>query len=205
MKALSFLHSLLISFSGKRLHEKTARLKQTLFEGLSGTVVEIGAGAGENIALLPAGVSRYVAVEPNPFLCETLVHMSKTLPCGAEVVQGVAESMPFENGYADAVICTFVLCSVRDQKEALAEIIRVLKPGGSFVFIEHVAAPQGTFARMVQKLGSPFSRRFCGGCQWHRDTGAAIHNAAFNVVNIMMEPFLQKFSLAPTIAGYCFK
>lgn len=205
MKIRSFLQASLLSLTGETLHEKTARLKRSLFSDLSGTVIEIGAGSGVNIAVLPAKVSRYIGVEPNPFLREALGGITTSPPLAIEAVNAVAEHLPFGDDFADAVISTFVLCSVQDQRATLQEVLRVLKPGGKFIFIEHIAAPHRTLARLLQRVCSPFSRHLCGGCQWHRDTGAIIHDAKFSVTNIAVGFPLRRFSFAPTIAGSCIK
>ena len=204
MKALSFVNAFLLSWSGSCLHERTASLKRALFTDLSGVVIEIGSGSGVNLPLMPHGVCRYIGVEPNPFLREDLRGVTTSPPLAIEAVDGAAEHLPFPDNFADAVISTFVLCSVRDQKAALGEALRVLKPGGKFVFLEHIASPKGSLGRRLQTWLSPLSCCCCGGCHSDRDTGIVIHDAAFTFTQIAMTPPL-RFLSAPIIAGYAIK
>lgn len=206
MNVLSLLQAVFLSFSGENLHQRTANLKRSLFAGLSGTVVEIGAGSGDNPMILPASISRYVGVEPNKFLRGNFSGLEKLFPFEAKIIDGLAESLPFPDEFADAVICTFVLCSVRDQHKAITEVMRVLKPGGKFIFLEHIGAPEHTFARRVQKLCSPLSVCLCGGCRWDRDTGMLIHNAPFHTTRITFSPPFRRFLFSQTlINGQCVK
>lgn len=165
--------------------------KQALLGALRGTVVEIGPGTGVNLQYFAAGV-RWIGVEPNAVLRAELA------AGGADAREGCAESLPVESGSADAVVSTAVLCSVRDLEKALAEARRVLKPGGRFVFVEHVAA-RGGAARMAQRAIRPLWSCCAGGCDPARDTGAAIERV-FPLVE--MERFrLPLGPVAPHIAG----
>ena len=126
--------------------------KHALFQALSpgATVLEIGAGAGPNAAYFPAGL-HWLAVEPNVHFHPYLRAQAEAHGLRLDLRPGTAERLPVEDASVDAVISTLVLCSVSVQAEALAEIRRVLKPGGSFYFIEHVAAPEGTVLRRLQQ------------------------------------------------------
>ena len=117
--------------------------KRALFADLSGDVLEIGAGTGANLAYLPPGV-RWTGVEPNPWSVERAARRAATLGVTASFATTRAEHLPADDGTFAAVICTLVLCSVRDPAAVLAEARRVLRPGGRLVFIEHVAAPTNT-------------------------------------------------------------
>ncbi|WP_153185736.1 class I SAM-dependent methyltransferase, partial [Thermus scotoductus] len=111
--------------------------------GLAGAVWEIGPGTGINLAYVPDGVY-WLGLEPNlhlhPWL-ETALRQGGVL---GEVLLGQAEEIPLPQESVDAVVATLVLCAVEDPRRALAEILRVLKPEGRFVFLEHVAAPRGS-------------------------------------------------------------
>ncbi|MGB3543090.1 class I SAM-dependent methyltransferase, partial [Rubrivirga sp.] len=107
------------------------------------TVLEVGAGAGPNAAHLPPG-TRWIAVEPNVHFHPRLEAAAARQGLDLEAVAATAEALPLEDGAADVVISTLVLCSVDDVARSLAEVRRVLRPGGRFVFIEHVVGPPGS-------------------------------------------------------------
>jgi ubiquinone/menaquinone biosynthesis C-methylase UbiE len=96
-----------------------------------------------------------------------------------EIRRGTAEDLPVPDSSADAVVSTLVLCSVSDVAKALAEILRVLKPGGRLVFIEHVAAPRGTWLRRLQTWVKPAWKRLGDGCHPDRETWVALERAGF--------------------------
>ena len=122
----------------RKRHETEDEHRRKLLEGLSGRVIEVGAGNGLNFSLYPHTVEKVVAVEPEPTLREAAREEAKEAQVEIEVVDGVASELPAEDASYDAVVASLVLCSVRDQAEALAEMRRVLKPGGELRFYEHV-------------------------------------------------------------------
>lgn len=128
---------------------------------LRGTVVELGAGRGANIAALHPSV-RWIAVEPNLDRRIALREAAERRGGGSRVIVGRAESLPLPDECADAVLSTRVLCSVDDPEAALAEVIRVLRPGGVFAFVEHVGAPRRSVLRAAQQVVAPWSRLFDG-------------------------------------------
>ncbi len=150
-----------------------------LLAGLSGTVVEAGAGSGSNFAHYPPAVERVIAVEPDPDL---LALARAAAGERISVSAGVAESLPVGDGEADAVVCSLVLCSVPDQTVALAEARRVLRPGGELRFYEHVIPARG-LGRAVFRAAdrSRLWPLIAGGCHCARDTEAAIRAAGFEV------------------------
>lgn len=156
--------------------------RKALMRDLTGTVLEIGAGAGANVVFVPSGV-RWIGLEPNPYLRDRLRQAAARLR-DAHAVAGTAERIPLADGTVDVVVSTLVLCSVADQDRVLAEVRRVLRPGGRFVFCEHVAAPRGTWSRRGQRLIAPITRRFDAGCDPARETGAAIERAGFERVRM---------------------
>ena len=149
---------------------------------LRGTVVEIGAGRGANVAVLHPSV-RWIAVEPNLDRRRALRAAAERRGGGSRVIVGRAESLPLLDGCADAVLSTRVLCSVDDPEAALAEVIRVLRPGGVFAFVEHVGAPRRSVLRVAQQVVAPWSRLF-DGCDPRRDIEAAIARAGFATVEL---------------------
>ena len=175
--------------------------KHRLLGDLAGTVVEIGAGAGPNARYLAPG-ARWVAVEPNVHMHPYLREQAEEFGLDVQPEVGVAEALPVDDASADAVVSTLVLCSVDDVAQALVEVRRVLKPGGRFVFIEHVAAGRGTFRRSAQRvLRRPWGG-VADGCRPDRDTGAAIEAAGFAAVDVEHFDADLPFNLVkPHIAG----
>ncbi|MEO1477412.1 MAG: class I SAM-dependent methyltransferase [Bacteroidota bacterium] len=175
--------------------------KQSLLGALRGTVVEIGAGAGPNARYLAAG-TRWVAVEPNVHMHPYLREQADEFGLDVRPEVGVAEALPVDDASADAVVSTLVLCSVDDVARALAEVRRVLKPGGRFVFIEHVAAQRGTARRGAQRvLRRPWGW-VADGCRPDRETGPAIEAAGFASVDLERFAADLPFNLVtPHIAG----
>ena len=167
------------------------RRKAQLLGQLHGRVLELGAGRGANFPLLAPDVA-WVGIEPATGLRRRLARK------GHDVLAASAEAIPLSDGSVDAVLSTVVLCSVRDQDRALAETARVLRPGGRFVFFEHVAAPRGTWFRRLQQLGAPFNRAIDYGCHPARETWKALERAPFQELD------LQWYSRGrtPYIGGY---
>jgi ubiquinone/menaquinone biosynthesis C-methylase UbiE len=159
--------------------------RRRLLAGLSGRVVEVGAGDGGNLAHYPAGVTKLVALEPEPYLRAGCERQAAAASVPVEVVDGRAESLPLEDGAADAVVTCLVLCSVGDQRAALSEAYRVLRPGGELRFFEHVAAPPGTRLARVQRFAdATVWPRLMGGCHSSRDTVAAIEATGFTIQQV---------------------
>ncbi|MRX42182.1 class I SAM-dependent methyltransferase [Agromyces kandeliae] len=145
-----------------------------------GRVLEIGAGEGENFGAFDTQVD-WVGLEPDAERRVELAQRARAWQHRGEPLDAVAEHIPLPDASVDAVVGTYVLCSVTDQARALAEVRRVLRPGGTVVFVDHVVAPPGTLKRGIQRAVTPFSRRFCHGCHWDRDTGGALAAAGFEV------------------------
>ncbi|WP_049574746.1 class I SAM-dependent methyltransferase [Nonomuraea sp. SBT364] len=168
----------------KRMSERadpaTAELRGRLLAGLTGRVLEIGAGNGLNFPHYPAGVREVVAVEPDHLLRASAEQAAARAPVPVEVVPGHAGALPDGPGSYDAVVLSLVLCSVPDQAATLAEVRRVLVPGGELRFFEHVRSPRRVRA-VLQDLITPLWRRLGGGCHPNRDTAAAIRAAGLLV------------------------
>ncbi len=145
-----------------------------------GRVIEVGAGPGGNFARYPATVTEVLAVEPEPYLRGKAREAAAAAPVPVRVVEGHADALPAGDGEFDTAVASLVLCSVPDQAAALAEMRRVLKPGGQLLFYEHVVADDPKLAR-VQRRMNPVWTRLAGGCTLHRDTAAAISTAGFEV------------------------
>jgi SAM-dependent methyltransferase len=159
-------------------------IRAPLIARAGGDVLEIGAGDGGNLPHVPAGI-RLTLLDANPYMLRYLRARAArlNLPADRALVAG-AERMPFPAASFDTVISVHVLCSVADQGRALGEIRRVLRPGGAFLFLEHVAAPRHTNVYRWQRVVNPAWQVIGDGCHLTRDTGAAIRAAGFREVVI---------------------
>jgi SAM-dependent methyltransferase len=156
--------------------------RRRLLRDLSGRVVEIGAGNGLNFGYYPATVTDVVAIEPEPTLRAIAQQAAARAPVPVSVRQGTADAVPLEDGEMDAAVASLVLCSVPDQARALAELHRVLRPGGELRFYEHVIArcqPKRAILQLADHSG--LWPAIGGGCHPARDTGAAIEAAGFTI------------------------
>jgi ubiquinone/menaquinone biosynthesis C-methylase UbiE len=178
-----------------------AEHRDEMLAGLAGRVIEVGAGNGLNFAQYPAAVTEVVAVEPEPYLRDKASDAAERAPVAVTVVDGVADALPAEDGSFDAAVASLVLCSVPDQAAALAEIRRVLRPGGELRFYEHVVAGGrlGTAQRRLDDWG--IWPRLSGGCHGARDTAAAIAAAGFTIERCRRFPFAAGPVSVPHIVG----
>jgi ubiquinone/menaquinone biosynthesis C-methylase UbiE len=158
--------------------------RDQLLARLAGRVIEVGAGNGLNFAHYPPEVKRVVAVEPEPRLRAVAETEAAKAAVSVEVVDGVADRLPADDASFDAAVASLVLCSVPDVPAALAEIRRVLRPGGQLRFFEHVRADTPGLARVQRMLDATVWPTFGGGCHSHRDTQAAIEAAGFVIDDI---------------------
>lgn len=163
-----------------------AERKRELLADLRGTVVEIGPGTGANLRYFDRSV-RWIGVEPNPAMRARLEREANRQGRTVELHAGFGERLPLADASADAVVSTLVLCSVRDLPGTLREVRRVLRPGGAFVFLEHVAAPRGTALRLAQGAVAPLWARVNDGCRLDREVEAALGTAGFTLRRV--EPF----------------
>ncbi|MFI9723146.1 class I SAM-dependent methyltransferase [Streptomyces sp. NPDC052396] len=155
--------------------------RRELLAGLSGRVIEIGAGNGLNFAHYPATVSEVVAIEPEPRLRRMAREAAVRAGVPVDVVPGVAEALPVKSEAFDGAVLSLVLCSVRDERRALAELRRVLRPGGELRFFEHVVARGRTPAAVQRALDRSVWPLLFGGCHTARDAVAAIGAAGFTL------------------------
>ena len=144
-----------------------------LLSALSGDVIEIGAGGGATFAHYPEG-ARVTAFEPDPFMLEAA--RQKARP-NIDLRQASGEQIPVGDATFDAAVTSLVLCTVTGVSQTLGEIRRALRPGGSYVFIEHVR-PSGVFGTFTD-ITQPVYGWFAGGCHWNRDTERSLKEAGF--------------------------
>jgi ubiquinone/menaquinone biosynthesis C-methylase UbiE len=160
-----------------------AGLRRRLLSGLSGRVVEVGAGNGMNFPHYPPQVREVVAVEPEDHLRALGERAAAPAPVPVTMVRGHAGALPYDAGSFDAAVVSLVLCSVPDQAVVLAEVRRVLKPGGELRFFEHVRSANPVRG-LLQDLITPLWRLMAGDCRPNRDTAAAIRDAGFVMEDI---------------------
>jgi ubiquinone/menaquinone biosynthesis C-methylase UbiE len=183
------------------------RWRGELLRDLSGTVLEIGAGTGATLAHYPAAVTRLVLCEPDAHMRRRLEARCAALAPGrAQVSPSPAQALAWPSGTFDAVVSSLVLCSVPDPHAALAEIARVLKPGGRLVFLEHVAADNNPPRLKWQKRVEPVWKRLMSNCHLTRRTEAAIAAAGFRIDRIQRESIRKAMPLVrPSIRGVALK
>ena len=157
------------------------QLRHDLLADLEGDVIEIGSGTGSSLPYYERA-TRVVAVEPDASMARRLPAKVAEAKVPIEVISTRAQALPFPDETFDAAVAAFVLCSVEDQGEVLAEARRVLRPGGKLVVLEHVLGEGGT-ARWQNRL-TPLHKRLAGNCHLNRDTRAAVARAGFDVTEV---------------------
>ena len=159
--------------------------RRQLLAGLTGSVLEIGAGNGLNFLHYPPTVTSVVAVEPEPHLRALAEVSASRAAVPITVMDGTAEQLPAGDGEYDAVVATLMLCSVRDPDVALREMHRVLRPAGELRFMEHVLA-ESAGCRRIQHFADATCWPVCfGGCHVSRDVVEAITAAGFSVRDLV--------------------
>jgi ubiquinone/menaquinone biosynthesis C-methylase UbiE len=156
-------------------------LRRQLLAGLQGRMIEVGSGEGRSFEHYPPEVERLVAVEPDPTAREAAAERAEAAEIAIDVVDGVAESLPADDGAFDAAVVMGVLCSVPDPSAALREVRRVLVPGGELRFWEHVRSDNAAFRVLQRSFDALFWTRALGGCETTRDTEAEITAAGFQI------------------------
>ncbi|CAK9085507.1 unnamed protein product [Durusdinium trenchii] len=206
--------------AGMANYERTVRQrKEQIFQkaippGVE-RLVEVGVGAGVNFPYFKnAGVNEVIAVEPNLNFLQSAEAAAKSADIQLQVRQGVMEEMPFPDGSMDVVVGTLLLCSVQDLQRSIAEVKRVLRPGGRYIFTEHVAAKQGDWLRSAQDLLDPLQQAFAAGCHLTRQPLPLIRETFPTVSAESWSLFDDEFAgdgkaalpphflLAPHISGY---
>lgn len=156
--------------------------KHSLFVNIHGNVLEIGPGTGPNLSYYPKDI-HWIGIEPNLYMHPYLQKEAEKVGLNIDIRTGTAEQIDAEDDSIDAVVSTLVLCSVPNLSATLQEIIRILKPSGRFLFIEHVAAPKGTLLRQIQSGIKPIWRVIADGCNPDRETWVALENAGFESIH----------------------
>jgi len=175
-----------------------------LLAGARGRVLELGAGTGANLDAYPDRIDSLVMVEPDPHMARRLRAKLSARPprFPHRLVEAGAERLPFDDQGFETVVATLVLCTIPDPDRALAEVARVLAPGGTLLTIEHVRDPDSARrARWQDRLERPWGW-VAGGCHPNRDTTASLRAAGFDVDGLMAERFPKGGPVvAPMIRG----
>ena len=162
-----------------------AAAKRKLLANARGRVLEIGVGTGLSFTHYPADV-QLVGIDPSRPMLHRAEQRAKGLGRAVTLLQAPAEELPFENGTFDTAVSLVVLCSVDDPARVLAELRRVLRPGGRLLFSEHVRSDDPSLARRQDRYARPWGWFTCG-CNPNRDTLGAIRSAGFEVVELDRE------------------
>jgi ubiquinone/menaquinone biosynthesis C-methylase UbiE len=158
--------------------------RKRLLSGARGDVIEIGCGEGANFEHYRRTVASVLGVEPDADARAVAERSAEAAPVPITVVAGVAEEIPAADAAFDVAVCCWVLCSVADPQATLAELRRVLRPGGELRFFEHVESERRAFALLQRAVDATYWARMLGGCRTARNTEAAIRSAGFRIDEI---------------------
>ena len=178
-----------------------AARREALLADAAGRVVEIGGGTGANLTFYPRSVTGLVIAEPEESMAKRLERKLAGYPIATQVIRAPAERLPLPAASFDCAVATLVLCTVPDPAGALAEIRRLLKPGGRLLFLEHVRAEDPALARWQDLLRVPWSWVGCG-CQCNRRTVESIDAAGFSISDLRRERLPKAAALVrPLVMG----
>ena len=175
--------------------ESVRTLRRENLAGLSGRVLEVGAGCGTNFSYYPTTVSEVVAIEPEPLLVTKARAAAADAPVPVSVISETAEEIGDGEPF-DAIVCSLVLCSVDDQADVLTRLHALLRPGGELRYLEHIASAGGR-GRLQRVADATIWPRLFGNCHTHRDTERAITAAGFAVDTSRREWTLPAWSPLP--------
>jgi ubiquinone/menaquinone biosynthesis C-methylase UbiE len=179
---VSFCHAGIYDLALRQMERSCLHAwRSELLADVHGSVLELGAGTGHNLDCYPTSVQELTLVEPDPHMRHKLEKKlaRHELRRRCTLLGATAESISSRAASFDAVVATLVLCSVDSVPMALAEVRRVLRPGGRLLLIEHIAAPQGSVRRHAQRLFEPIWKRLAGGCHLQRDPRFHLAKAGF--------------------------
>jgi ubiquinone/menaquinone biosynthesis C-methylase UbiE len=159
-----------------------AEVRARLLAGAAGQVLEIGGGTGANLPYYGPAVAQLTITEPQPPMLRRLERKARQQAPAARLLRAPAEDLPFEDGTFDAVVATLVLCGVDDQPRALRELRRVLRPGGQFLFLEHLRSDDPRLARLQDRIN--WLNRLVVCCDCNRPTLNSIQEAGFTIAHL---------------------
>ena len=175
------------------------RLRARVTARLAGQVLEIGFGSGLNIPYYPASLERVQAIDPAAVGRKLAAKRAAACPVRIDYIGTDAQTLPADDASVDSVLSTWTLCTIPDASRALAEIRRVLRPGGALHFIEHGLAPDPAVARLQQRL-TPLQHRAFGGCHLNRRIDQLVAAAGLELTR--MDTYYVK---GPRALGYTFE
>ena len=176
-----------------------AAQREGLLAGARGRVVEIGGGTGANLRFYGDAVTELIATEPEELMAVRLERKLQGYRIPTRVIRAPAEKLPLESEAFDCAVATLVLCTVADPARALAEVRRVLKPGGRLLFLEHVRSRDPELARWQDRMRGVWSWFGCG-CQCNRRTVEAIDAAGFSISSMRDETLAKAAPLVRPLA-----
>ena len=176
-----------------------ARLRARVAAGLEGEMLEIGFGSGLNIPYYPSGLKRVQAVDPATVGRQLAGKRAAACAVPIDYIGADAEALPAGDASVDSVLSTWTLCTISDASRALAEIRRVLRPGGALHFVEHGLAPDVNVARLQQRL-TPLQRRAFGGCHLNRQIDQLVAAAGLELTR--MDTYYMK---GPRAMGFTYE
>lgn len=185
----SWLMAKFYDFFMRKVEKKYfSKWRSGLLKNLSGTVLEVGAGTGVNIFNYSSIISKLTLTEPDPNMFKILSKRAmQRNDITVEIHRATVEKLPFSDNSFDFVVCTFLMCSVISPQDSLSEIFRVLKSGGKYVFLEHVANTNNNRAYKWQKRIEPLWKFFSGNCHMTRNTAYEIETSGFKILDIHHE------------------
>ncbi|MBE9066280.1 class I SAM-dependent methyltransferase [Leptolyngbya cf. ectocarpi LEGE 11479] len=192
---LIFPRLLDLSMSGQEL----SGYRQSLLKSVEGEVLEIGFGTGLNVPYYGDRVTSLTAIDPNEGMAAIANPRIQTSTVKINLQTAKAEALPMAAHSFDAVVCTWTLCSIPNIEQALAEVYRVLKPGGKFFFIEHGLSPESGVGLWQRRL-TPIQRRMADGCHLDRPMGSLVHSVFEQVA---IEEFYA--TSLPKVMGYFYQ
>lgn len=167
-------------FQARMERDFFGKIRREMLADVSGRVVEIGSGTGANLEHYPSTVEELVCTEPEEPMAKRLREKAGRSGLPVRVVEAPAEELPFDDDSFDVAVAALVLCTVNDPERTMAEIARVLKPGGRFIFMEHVRAQDPGLAKWQDRL-HPLWLRFGHGCNCNRATYETIEGSPLSI------------------------
>lgn len=158
--------------------------RQELLPLAQGHVFELGCGGGINQAYYPdSGIVSFAGIDPHEGLLDRAIAQARARGWDADIRRGYGEAIPFADSAFDTAVCTYTLCSVEDPARVLSELRRILRPGGSLLFLEHGRSPDASVAKWQERI-EPFWKPLAGGCHLTRPIGSSLRAAGFDVAPI---------------------